>query len=512
MRYVKFTRTASWRIIRMRSVHMSDKPARPNIIVITTDQQRYDTLGVTGNAIIRTPNIDALAREGVFFSRAYCQNTVCIPSRACLHTGRYTHQHGVHYMESEIDTTPALPPWEKTFMERLQDAGYYSGAFGKIHMMQPKGYHETALTGGKGSRWTRSIGQDIGPAPLGPAYAGWLEQKRPGAYEQIYRQRREPEYKTQRGAYVNVLSDEEYVETWIAEGAMDFLKRQTGSADPFFLWVGFCAPHGPFDPPKRYTDLYRPDDMPLPESFIPDSDDPRVPSVETMQRMIAFYYALVSCIDEKVGQIIKTLERNGQRENTVIVFTSDHGEMLGDKNRFGKGCFYEPVIRMPTLIYHPRTSRPYIHSGLVETFSIAPTLLECAGIQPPVQMAAESLLPALLDGKPDAPVAPAASGRDCVLCEYVSNDRSRQEICVRTDSYKLIMQFPLSSSGTSPEVQELYDLGADPLEEDNRYNDPSLSGIRNDLKDLALRRVLATSVPAYDAWVHEMPLSLRNDR
>jgi arylsulfatase A-like enzyme len=108
----------------------TDNSARPNIIVITTDQQRYETLGVTGNELVKTPNIDRLAREGVLFERAYCQNTICIPSRACLHTGRYIHQHGVQYMENEVDTTPPLPHWEKTFMERLQDGGYEAKAPG----------------------------------------------------------------------------------------------------------------------------------------------------------------------------------------------------------------------------------------------------------------------------------------------------------------------------------------------------------------------------------------------
>ncbi|MFC1461734.1 sulfatase-like hydrolase/transferase, partial [Verrucomicrobiota bacterium] len=151
----------------------ADATKRPNIIVITTDQQRYDTLGVTGNPIVKTPHIDRLAAEGVLFTRAYCQSTICVPSRACLHTGKYIHQHGVQYMENEIEKTPPLPPWEKTFMDRLQEAGYYTGAVGKIHMMQPKGYHETVLTGGKGARWTQATGLEIGPAPLGQNYAAW---------------------------------------------------------------------------------------------------------------------------------------------------------------------------------------------------------------------------------------------------------------------------------------------------------------------------------------------------
>ena len=148
---------------------------QPNIILITTDQQRYDTLGVTGNPHIHTPHLDALANRGTLFEHAYVQSPVCIPSRASLMTGRYLHQHGVTYMANAVDTTPGLPSWEISFMERLQAAGYHTGATGKIHMNPPRGFDYQRLCGGKGFRWTQAEGLPIGPAPLGPAYASWLE-------------------------------------------------------------------------------------------------------------------------------------------------------------------------------------------------------------------------------------------------------------------------------------------------------------------------------------------------
>ena len=129
---------------------------RPNVLLITTDQQRYDTMGLSGVSHARTPNLDALAGRGAFFRNAFAQNPICIPSRACLMTGRYIHQHGVDYMESVIDDTPGLPVWELAIQERLQHAGYRTGAFGKIHMMPERGFHEQLITGGKGARWTKS--------------------------------------------------------------------------------------------------------------------------------------------------------------------------------------------------------------------------------------------------------------------------------------------------------------------------------------------------------------------
>ena len=169
---------------------MSD---RPNMLLITTDQQRYDTLGCNGSPQVRTPHLDRLAERAVRFTHAYVQNPVCIPSRACMQTGRYTSQHGVHYMENVIDTTPGLPPWERTFMERLQVAGYRTAAFGKIHMMPERGFHDMQICGGKGARWTKPYGLEIGPGPLGNHYATWLEARHPGAYALIYRQRQQPE-------------------------------------------------------------------------------------------------------------------------------------------------------------------------------------------------------------------------------------------------------------------------------------------------------------------------------
>src|ERR671933_480613 len=160
---------------------MTTSTSRPNVLFITTDEQRYDTLGILGNPQVRTPHLDALARRGTVFTRGYIQNPVCIPSRACLMTGRYVHQHGVEYMEPVIGTTPGLPPWETTIQERLRAAGYTTAAFGKIHQLPPRGWDETALTMGKGARWTVAEGSPLGPSQLGPVYAEWLERKRPGA-------------------------------------------------------------------------------------------------------------------------------------------------------------------------------------------------------------------------------------------------------------------------------------------------------------------------------------------
>jgi len=480
---------------------MADPSSSPNFIVVTTDQQRYDTLGATGNDIVQTPNYNALAERGTLFTRAYCQNPVCIPSRACLHTGRYCHQHGVQYMESVIDTTPPLPPWETTFMERLQAAGYRTGAVGKIHMMRPKGYHEQKLCGGKGARWIQPIGQEIGPGPLGQDYAAWLEDRRPGGYLEIYKQRQGEEYR-KTSTVINVLEEDEYVDYWAAEMAIEFLQRRAADdRAPWFLWVGFCGPHGPFDPPRRFAEMYPVEEMPFPETFLNDLGDKpeffrRTPPAEVSDeqrqmvlRRIAYYYAMMTQIDQMLGRIFDALADLGFADNTIITTTSDHGEMLGDFGRWGKGNFWEPVTRMPTIMALPEGSQPHQFDGLVENFSIAPTVLDYAGVERPPEMQAPSLRP-ILEG--------SGEGADAAICEYVDNNRQKAGICIRTERYKY------ATWGTEY-IGELYDLQEDPGELRNLWGEPDHAGLRQEMADLLMHRLLRSQEPAYTSWLTPMP-------
>jgi arylsulfatase A-like enzyme len=429
---------------------MSSDP-RPNVLLITTDQQRYDMLGANGNTQVRTPHLDALAARGARFTHATIQNTVCIPSRACLQTGRYTHQHGVTYMESVIDDTPGLPAWERTFMERLQGAGYRTGAFGKIHMMPEKGFHEMQVTGGKGARWTQSAGLPVGLAPLGRDYAAWLEARHPGGYEAIYEQRRRPEYRQYHTAISNVLPLEQYVDYWIAENTRDFICRDHGR--PFFAWCGFCGPHGPVDPPRPYDTLYEPEEIVLPANWaVDDEGNPRATTAEQewiARRWCAYYMGLVTLIDDMVGRLVEALKGRGLLENTLILFTTDHGEMMFERGRLGKGNFTEAVIRAPLIVTAPGSGRAgRVVEGLVETYDVAPTVLDYARAEVPATMSARTLRP-LIEG--------TGSGKDLALCEYLSNDRSERGICVRTERFKYEYWSP-------SERERFYDLQADPLE------------------------------------------------
>jgi arylsulfatase A-like enzyme len=473
---------------------MASDRQRPNILLITTDQQRYDTLGVTGNPYVRTPHLDALAARGVLFERGYIQNPVCIPSRACIQTGRYVHQHGVAYMEEEIATTPGLPPWETTFMERLQRAGYATAVFGKLHMLPPRGFDEMQLTMGKGARWAVAEGSPLGPAQLGPVYAGWLERKRPGAYEAIYAQRRRPEYRAQATAIVNVLAADEYVDYWIGENTWRYLDRdRPPDAPPFFAWCSFCGPHGPFDPPEPYASMYRQEDIPIPpllharQQHVPGEarrgrfDGPDGEAL--IRRIIAYYWAMVSFVDDMVGRIAEVLTRRGLWERTLVIVTTDHGEMLGDFGRSGKGNFAEQVIRAPYVVVppgsRPRADGPRRIGSLVEHVDLAPTILDYAGLAQPAELPGISLRSILEDASGN----PQPATRDAVLCEYVSNDRAQRSKCLRTARYKYVFQ-------GAGRPAELYDLEADPQERVNVAGDPAYRAEAQRHAELLLDRLM----------------------
>ena len=302
----------------------------------------------------------------------------------------------------------------------------------------------------------------MGPGPLGPTYASWLEKRHPGGYEAIYEQRRKPEYRGQMGAIEIVLPMEEYVDTWIAEESIEFM-RYPGS-NPFFLWCGFCGPHAPNDPPKPYSEMYPFDEMPMPKQR---TDDPPAspkgrPNVrwkedETlMRRWLSYYWGMTSLIDDRVGRMVSMLEERGILDNTLIVFTSDHGTMAGDYNMFNKGNFYEEVLRVPTIVVPPGGggASPRI-DGLVETSDLAATILDYAGVEVPLQMSAQSLRP-LMEGNGEP--------REAIFCEYMTASGQKSK-CVRTERYKYVFW-------GGEEEGEFYDLQEDPDELRNLYRDP----------------------------------------
>ena len=449
--------------------------AKPNILWICTDQQRFDTLGCMGNSFVRTPNLDALAESGVLFEHAYCQNPVCSPSRASFLTGRYPRTTGV------TQNGQSIPAREVLVTRLLSDAGYICGLSGKLHITsvypsESPGTERRIDDGYDEFHWMHHPWLDW---PTNE-YHHWLSER--GI---TYTDEQHPD-----SPHVRYGMDEaHHPTTWCAEKGINFIERSAGYDSPWLFSVNIFDPHHIFDPPREYLERYldRLDEIPLP-SYTPGELDNKPQfqqrdhacnfdgkrfdemSDECHRLSIAAYWAMCDLIDVQVGRLLDALDRTGQRDNTIVVFTSDHGEMLGDHGIYYKGPYcYDPAIRVPLIVSTPNNmikgSDPFIgQSGaLVELVDIAPTLLEAAGLEIPIGMQGRSLWP-LLIGQADP-----QRHRDDVYCESYemsdNGDPTAMVTMVRTRTHKL-------SAVHGRDEGELYNLEADPAETHNLWASP----------------------------------------
>ncbi len=456
---------------------------RPNILWICPDQQRFDTLGCYGNTFVRTPNLDRLAESGVLFEHCYSQSPVCTPSRACFLTGRYPRTTRCRQNGQDI------PPDEVLVTKLLADAGYVCGLAGKLHLSacQPRACPsaERRIDDGYGVfHWSHH------PAPDWPAneYITWLKQN--GL-----------EYRTtpsEHSEHIRTgMPAENHQTTWCAEKAVNFIESNAAAEKPWLFSVNFFDPHAPFDPPPRYLEPYldRLDHIPLPNYVEGELEDK--PTWQRMDhrgahgglsgyrysemtdrdhRIIrAAYWAMCDLIDHAVGRMLASLEQTGQLENTLVIFTSDHGEMLGDHGIYLKGpYFYEPGVRVPLIISMPGAVRKCRRSpALVELVDLPQTVLDAAGLPHHPGMQGKSLWPILIGE------AESDHHRDDIYCEYYNampwhKDPTPHATMVRSERHKMVVAH---GSGGG----ELYDLQEDPNETRNRWDDTEYSSIKTQM-------------------------------
>ncbi|UFU06492.1 sulfatase family protein [Ruania halotolerans] len=444
--------------------------SRPNILLICTDQQRYDALGVAGNPHICTPNLDQLATQGTRFTNCYVQATVCAPSRASLMTSRYLHNHGVWANGVDIN------PDEQFFTRTLADAGYDCGLVGKFHL--------GAAFGGRiepriddGFRIFRWAHDPYVPSP-GNEYHHWLRRTFPGLLEEAIAKGRHE---------IDRLPREAHYSHWVGEETIEFLTSTRDTSKPFCFIANFFDPHHGFGAPQAYRDRYDAASLPAPVT----SDLSTKPAIytdasresyagalpgfadytaEQIQDIKAHYYAMVTLVDDEVGRILAALAEQGLEENTMVIFTSDHGEMLGDHQMLLKGpMMFDCSVRVPLIVRWPgHVPDGATREELVEWIDLAPTLLAAAGV----------------DGLPRAQgrdLTPLWSGdgwhdRGWVLSEYRNSgsmyDPPVHTTMLRTDTWKLVVHHgpPASARGRDG---ELYDLTTDPDERVNLWRDES---------------------------------------
>ena len=477
-------------------------PARrpPNVLWICTDQQRHDTLGCYGNAHVRTPNLDALGAGGTTFENAVCQSPVCTPSRASFLTGRYPRTTRTRMNGQSI------PADEVLVTRLLADAGYTCGLSGKLHLSacQPKVCPEVERRIDDGYadqhfHWSHHPDCEW----PGNEYCTWLREQGHGYRFENH----------ERSKHVQVSMPEElHHTTWCAQKAIDFMEGQK-NVGPWLFSVNIFDPHHRFDPPREYLERYldRLDDVPLPH-YLPGelADKPPWQAVdhrgahggggagwesmsETDHRMVrAAYWAMCDLIDVQVGRMLDALDRTGQREDTLVIFMSDHGEMLGDHGIYLKGpYFYEEAVHVPLIASMPGRVAPGVRrASPVELVDLAPTLLEAAGLPTYAGMQGRSLWPMLTDaGHADA-------HREDAYCEYYNAMPWHEKLdvgppwltMVRTGRHKLVCAHGVDAG-------ELYDLRDDPHETRNLWHDPAAASVKADLMKRLCDRMAFTADP-----------------
>jgi arylsulfatase A-like enzyme len=406
--------------------------SRPNIIVFFTDQQRWDTVGCYGNPMGLTPNLDGLAAQGVRFENAFSCQPICTPARACIQTGKFGTETGV--FRNRIP----LAKDEKTIAHYLKDAGYETGYIGKWHLAITRDRPVPAELRGGYEYWLAADALEFSSNP----YAGVL-------YDSDNRAVRFEKYRVDA----------------LADFAVDYLRTRTRE-QPFLLYLSFLEPHhqndrnrfvAPDGYAERLTELWVPGDL--------------IPGTGDWEESLADYYGMCRRIDENFGRVLAELDHLGLRDETLVIFTTDHGCHFKTRNDEYKRSCHEASIRIPLVMQGPGFRGGKVRTQLVSLIDLAPTLLDVAGLPVPGYMHGHSVLPLANDEPVDWP--------DAVLIQVSETEVGR---AIRTRRWKYGVVAPdkdgWNDSGSEVYVPKyLYDLEADPVEKVNLIDNPAYQGV-----------------------------------
>lgn len=469
---------------------------RPNILIISSDQQRYDAMGCYGNRHIKTPQLDALAAQGALFESAYSQSPMCAPSRASLMTGLFPRNHGLWANGVEIGDDRRL------ISRVLADAGYDCGLVGKFHLgAAAQGRTERRVD--DGFRMFEWAHDPIHPSPQN-SYHRWLADHHPDVFAEFTATVGRP-WETEDGnqakgaLYLDTVRPEAHYSSWVAEVAVDFIGDPNRGADePFFLIANFFDPHHPFGAPQPYRDLYDADQLPKPIGGVDELAGKPEPqrewsaasyggtapgyqdyTEEEISEIVASYYAMVSQVDDQAGRILRALADQGLADDTLVIFTSDHGEMLGDHGMILKGpMMYDCAVRVPLLVRWPdHVPAGVTVSSPAQTVDLTSTVLSATGMTAAMPWCqGQDLVPLACDDH--------ASGRDWALVEYRDSNFPQSPplftTMLRYRDTKLVLWHGRPSTDRRTEG-ELYDLEADPDELHNLWDDPAAAQLRTEM-------------------------------
>jgi arylsulfatase A-like enzyme len=491
---------------------------QPNILLITSDQQRGDCFGFEGRRV-RTPHLDQLARDGTRFAACITPNVVCQPSRASILTGLLPRTHGV--CDNGIDLDPAYG--SRSFPEALHRAGYATGFLGKAHFAT---MHTFKATGTPECRYSmdRYAADWTGPymgfryvelvteghnhwlpmkPPFGQHYSRWYYADGNGDERNRLYQTQLPPLSTAAQTFHSALPPAWHNSTWIGDRTIEFLRANRDK--PFCVWASYPDPHHPFDAPDPWSRMHDPDDVELPAHRTLDyerrpwwhkaamegkpiiqedlrrirEEYSRIPQQNDRQlrELIANYYGMISLIDHNVGRTLIALQELGLADDTLVLYTTDHGDWLGDHGLVLKGpMMYEGLLRIGLLARGPGVPKGKVVADPVSTLDVPATILDYAGVSPVADWHSRSLR-GLIEREGEA--------RDFAFHEWdLSASRCGVELklrTVRTRTHKLTVE---QSTGAG----ELYDLANDPDEMDNRFDDPGYAKARKALEAMIAAR------------------------
>ncbi len=497
---------------------------RPNILIITADQQRGDAFGFEGSQV-KTPHLDLMAEEGTVFGACITPNPVCQPARASILTGLLPRTHGVadNGIDLPIDTG------EAGFSGQLAAHGYTTGYIGKAHFATSHTFDPTGSPECRGSmdrygedwhgpymgfdyaelvveghnRW------DPARPPSGQHYERWYYQDGRGDLKnKLFRTNAGPDTKGAPQTWHSGLPVAWHNSTWVGDRTIGYLNEHAEGAKsgdkPFCAWASFPDPHHPFDCPVPWSLLHNPADIELPPHRTLDLEnrpwwhkqslegEPKIRadlaevrknysrvlkfSDDQLREIIANYYGMISLIDHNVGRIMTELDRLGLSENTIVIYATDHGDWMGDHGLLLKGPMpYEGLLRVGCIMKGPGVPQGLYCNEPVSTLDIPATALDAGGVERPAHWHSRSLLP-VANGDEERPFA---------YCEWDLNESRcgvKLELrTVRTKTHKLTLEM-ISGAG------ELYDLVDDKLEMNNRFDDPALQNVQKELTEMIMSR------------------------
>ncbi len=446
---------------------------KPNILILHADQHKQDCLGCYGNADVLTPNLDALAEDSVLYTNSFCPYPVCTPSRYSLLTGLYTHQH------TGISNVATIPAGIKPFPKILSEASYKTKAVGKMHFTPTYldvGFQEMELA------------EQCGLGRYDDDYHTYLRENGMAdivdLIDQVdkYRVDATAEYWDSHGAIASDLDQKDFTTQWIADRALSTVENWGDGGN--MLMVGFIKPHHPFDPPKPWCDMYDPAKLALPDGWQEQCFPWDVAkhkghfpheqvTEELFRKILAYYYGSISEIDYHVGRIIDCLKTKGIYDNTLIIYTSDHGDYMGYHRLVGKnGYMYDPLMKVPLIIKYPGGNRGgAVSATMVNNVDISATVLNQAGCKAMPYMVGTDL-------------SGGDTGKEYVFAE----SHGCTGYMVRSATRKLLLHKNSAES-------MFFDLEKDPLEKNNLFGNAAYKDEIDEFKAKLLNWILFEAPP-----------------